>query len=69
MSAGIITFSLSPGTAAMVGGVWPPADDPPIGGNTLYMKIDGPSEKTYEKMAVVSAFAARSRKTRVLEIR
>jgi hypothetical protein len=69
LSSGLITFALSPGTAVVIGGVWPPTDDPPFDGNQLFMKIDGGSVKTYEGSAVVSAFAQRSRKMRFLEVR
>jgi hypothetical protein len=68
LSSGMVTFSLSPGTAVVIGGVWPPTDDPPVDGNDLFMKVDGRSVTTYEGKAVVSAFAQRSRKMRLLEI-
>ena len=69
LSSGMITFSLSPGTAVVIGGVWPPTEDPPFDGNDLFMKIDGTRVTTYEGTAVVSAFSQRSRKMRFLEVR
>ena len=68
LSSGIVTITLAPGTAAVIGGVWPPTGDPPIDGNALYMKIDGREATIYENNAVVGAFAGRSRKMRVLEV-
>ena len=69
VSPGTVTITLAPGTAAVIGGVWPPTGDPPIDGNALYMKIDGREATIYENNAVVGAFAGQSRKMRVLEVR
>jgi len=72
LSSGIVTFTLPPGSAAMIGGIWPPTDDaPPLDGTVAFLEIESPSgdRSAYDGNGVLSAFSERSRNLRVLAVR
>jgi len=68
LSSGVVTFTLSPGTAAMIGGIWPPTDDPPDG-NVAFLEIECPGRHaSWAGDAVLSAFSKHSKNLRVLAV-
>jgi hypothetical protein len=66
---GILTFSISPDTGMMVGGIWRGAGAEEANVVSPHLEIEGPNETfTYEGMKVFSAFDRRSKEIRMLVV-
>ena len=66
---GVLTFSISPDTAVMVGGVWLAAGVEEGGTISPHLEIDGPGKKTeYDGIDVFAAFDRLSRGLRMLVV-
>jgi len=66
---GVLTFSISPNTGVMVGGVWRVANVEEANGVSPHLEIEGPDEKfKYEGMKVFSVFDQHSRGIRMLVV-
>jgi len=67
---GVVTFTLPAGSAAMIGGIWPPTDDsPPSDGSVASLEIESPTGRSaYDGDGVLSAFSERSKNLRILAV-
>ena len=66
---GVLTFSISPNTGVMVGGVWRVADIEEANVVSPHLEIEGPDEKIkYEGMKVFSVFDQHSKGIRMLVV-
>jgi hypothetical protein len=68
LSSGVVTFTLSAGTAAMIGGIWPPTDDPPDDSAAFLEIVYTGRHESYAGDAVLSAFSRHARNLRVLAV-